>query len=506
LDRLACLELPAFALQLLGVLNPDWKGKAAAVVERDSPQAQVTHANELARAAGVLPGTRYAAALGLCADLCAGVIDSVRVRAASADLLARLQRFSPLVEPKEDEDGVFWLHGHGLGRLYPRPSLWGDAILADLAAAGFEGRLALGFAKFTTYAAAKARVAPGLMSFADAAAERTHTESVPLARLNLPPVAREKLAKLGVTTVGAFARLPGGGVLERFGPQVHLLQRLAAGSQEEHFHAAEEAVPLAARVDLDQPQSTLEELIFHVRELAGPLLARLAARGEVAHALVVELDLDDGGVHRERVEPGDGTADLEWFLRLLGMRLEPARLCAGALGIEVVVEPAPARLCQDTLFVNARARDPRAQNKAFGALFAALGPDAVVRAVANPAHLPERSFTYERLVRLPAAAPRRGDSSNGDRPRGDRLPLVRRIYDPPIELPPRPRHEPDGWVVCGTDRGQVVRIVGPYRLCGGWWRAQVRREYHFAELASGDVVWIYYDVERRKWFHQATLA
>src|SRR5881394_517029 len=104
-DRLACLELPAFPLQLLLREHADWRGKPAAVLERDAPHGAVLWANEEARALGVLPGQRYAAALGLCAELRAGVIDATEIERSVAEIVEELQHFSPEVEPCADEPG-----------------------------------------------------------------------------------------------------------------------------------------------------------------------------------------------------------------------------------------------------------------------------------------------------------------------------------------------------------------------------------------------------------------
>ena len=40
---------------------------------------------------------------------------------------------------------------------------------------------------------------------------------------------------------------------------------------------------------------------------------------------------------------------------------------------------------------------------------------------------------------------------------------------PAVPLPPRPRHEPDGWMLRGLKQGPVVRVLGPYVVSGGWW-------------------------------------
>ena len=74
MDRLACVEIRDFPLQLLRKREPGFEGRPAAVVEADKPQARILWLDELARARGILPGMRYAAGLALSADLCAGVV------------------------------------------------------------------------------------------------------------------------------------------------------------------------------------------------------------------------------------------------------------------------------------------------------------------------------------------------------------------------------------------------------------------------------------------------
>lgn len=495
-ERLACLDLVAFPLQLVHVDRPDWRGRPAVAVEHDGPQSPVTHANDAARAAGVAVGMRYGVALGLCTELAAGVVDGPRVASGVATVLAVLQRFSPLVQPKEDEPGVFWVHGRGLGRLYGGPKAWADAMLGALGASGFAARLAVGFDGFSTYAAAKGLAKEKPLVFRSPEEERVCIQGVPIAALHLPPQVRDRLHRLGIQSAGEFATLPAGGVLERFGPEVFHLQRLASGARRAEFCAAKEELPLAAEVHLDDPEARLEGLLHHVGELAAPMLAGLARSAQAARALLVELHLERGGLRAERLVPGEPTCDLVWLLRLLAMRLEAAVLTAGAERIRVELEPTAAPAHQGALFLQHHARHPAALAKVLGALTAALGPDAVVRAASTSAHLPERSYRWERLVDLPRA-----------RPRPETLPpLVRLQLDPPVDLPPRPRHGTDGWLAGGLGRGPVVRLVGPYLLSGGWWGREVRREYHLAELQTGEVLWLYYDAERRTWHCQGRVT
>jgi protein ImuB len=54
----------------------------------------------------------------------------------------------------------------------------------------------------------------------------------------------------------------------------------------------------------------------------------------------------------------------------------------------------------------------------------------------------------------------------------------------------------------GLEAGPVVNIWGPYIVSGGWWVRPVHREYYFAETRKGDLLWMYYDRPRRRWFLQ----
>ena len=126
--RLACVDLPAFPLQLLLKRRPEWAAQPVAVVAEDKPQGLVLWVNEKARQFGVLPGLRYAAALSLAGGLRAGEVAPKEIAGAVDTLTGQLVRFSPEVEPSRHEPGVFWLNGAGLKRLYASPRSWGYAI------------------------------------------------------------------------------------------------------------------------------------------------------------------------------------------------------------------------------------------------------------------------------------------------------------------------------------------------------------------------------------------
>jgi protein ImuB len=52
----------------------------------------------------------------------------------------------------------------------------------------------------------------------------------------------------------------------------------------------------------------------------------------------------------------------------------------------------------------------------------------------------------------------------------------------------------------------VDERAGPFVISGGWWAREVRRDYYFVKTRRGDLLWIYHDRVRRKWFLQGGVA
>ena len=78
MDRTACVDLPAFPLQLLLQRDADARDQPAAVVDRDHPQGLLLWVNEKARRSRILPGMRYAAGLSLNGKLRAAEVSPSR--------------------------------------------------------------------------------------------------------------------------------------------------------------------------------------------------------------------------------------------------------------------------------------------------------------------------------------------------------------------------------------------------------------------------------------------
>ena len=106
-DRIACVHLPAFPLQVLLRRRPELRGAPVAVTARGGPQGEVLLANREARRRGVVRGMRCAAARGLVPDLHAEPVPEDILRDAEDELLRALLRHTPRVEPCLDPRGAF---------------------------------------------------------------------------------------------------------------------------------------------------------------------------------------------------------------------------------------------------------------------------------------------------------------------------------------------------------------------------------------------------------------
>ena len=331
MDRMACVELPAFPLQLLLKRHPDWAGRPVAVVDRDKPQGTILWVNEHARTCRIRTGMRYGAGLSLASTLHAGEVPPADVDRGVAALADRLRRFSPDVEPSRDEPGIFWLNASGLSHLYASPRRWANAVVDAVVECGLRAAISVGFTRFGTYALARTATATAgraVTVLRDPAAERVLAGQAPLDRLGLDPALRDSLQKLGVETVRAFLRLPAAGIRRRFGPAAERLHRLAAGDLWVPLQPLRVRDPLVARHDFDDPETDVPRLLFAVERLLNRLLAMIAARHETLGALTLHLRLDRAGTLSEQIRPAAPTLDAA---QLLGLVAAPAG-GAGAAG------------------------------------------------------------------------------------------------------------------------------------------------------------------------------
>jgi protein ImuB len=494
MDRLACIDLPAFPLQLLLRENPQWKDHPVVVVAEDKPQAPIVCVNEKARKSTILPGQRYAAALSISKELRAGTVPVHTIDTAVSRLTEALQHYSPEVEPAEDEPGVFWLNAGGLKRMYSSLDTWTKAVHYELSKLGFSSNIVLGFTRFGTYALAKST--QGIIKLVSNDDETKAAYRVRLDRLHMEPSVRETLEKLGVRTVEELLRLPEGGLLKRFGPVAHRLVRLAKGDLWTPLQPQLIREPIEQVFYFDSPESDSERLLFLIKRLLDGLLRVLDSKGESLQSLRLYSILDNGGRRTESIRPAAPTLDVALILGLVRLKLDSIELGAGVVELKLTVTGIKVEQNQTSLLAEKPRRDPEAASRAFARLRAELGEGAVMRAELTDGHLPRSRFRWVPLEKAVTPKP--------TAPTAQRI-LVRRLYAKPITLPPRPRQEPEGWLLRGHIHRPIQEYVGPYIVSGGWWGGKTHREYYFIKMKQGEIYWAFFDRHRRRWFLEGHL-
>ena len=560
MDRMACVDVPALPLQLLMRRRPAWAAHPAAVVDRDRPQGVVEWVNEPARRAGVLPGMSYAAGLSLAGGLRAAEVPPGDVAAGVDAIVGLLRRFTPGVEPSRARPGVFWLDASGLQPLFASLVDWARGVWAHLGAAGYQGRVVVGFTRFGTYALARslcrgtARTPGGLVGrqsepsgddrrarslcrgtartsgrvgwaaigaagddfraragdgggadgrvavLDDAAAERRAACRVPLRRLDVDPALRDALDRLGVRTVGAFLRLPAAGVRRRFGREAHRLHREAAGDLVVPFQPAPAVEPLARRLDLDAPETGIERLLFRVKQALDPLLGLMASRQEALTGLELRLRLDAPAAapRAERVERIRPAAPTLDVRQVLNLvHLRVEGLALSAGVIEIGLTVTPARATREQLRLFQEGT--RRDLRAADRAVARVRAEFGDGAVVRAA-LADGHLPEAAFAWLPL------DRVVRPVPAPDGVPsLVRRFFAAPRRVSFPRQRELDGRVSGGVGHGEAAGMRGPYVVAGGWWRTPIHREYYFAGAGGCVWRWIYYDRRRRAWFEQGAV-
>ena len=489
-DRLACVELPAFPLQCLLKQHPDWVGKPVVVVDRDKPQGVVRWANKQARTARIHPGMRYSAGLSLVPTLHAGEVSGATVAQGVARVAEALHRFSPEVEPFSKESGVFWLNASGLSNLYPSLRQWANDIRKALTAMGFRSSVAVGFSRFGAYAIVKeVTIDRGVSVVRDQSRERALAGQVRLKRLGIDSSLRDNLYKLGIQTVRDFLELPPTGVRRRFGVEAEQLHQQASGDLQVPLQPLRAKEPLVQHLVLDDPEIDTSRLLFLVKRLLNRLLMTVVARHEALIELSVYLQLDHAGRLVEHIRPAEPTVNSVQLTNLIRLRVESISFSSGVSEIRIIAKTGRPKLLQQGLFVNRPRRDFRQANRALARIRARYGDDTVVRAHLVEAHLPEACYTWELLDAV--VPPSSVDVAC--------RPMVRRIHAASPHVSFQSCAQSNGLLLRNGVAEQVDQAIGPYFVSGGWWHTLVHREYYFAQVCNGELLWIYYDRPRRQW-------
>jgi protein ImuB len=322
---------------------------------------------------------------------------------------------------------------------------------------------------------------------------------LPLAALRWPDETLERLARMGVRTIGQALRLPRAGFARRFGTDsLATLDRLTGRSPDlqDRFRARER---FRRRRELNYELENHDAILVAL----GPLLAELGKFLEARQFGVMKLECL---LRHRHVEPtscvlglATPVADVRRLTELLGERLSTLTL------------PEPVRACElrssslvSRVLASNSVWQPGEHGGVTGAespefierLRARLGPEAVYGLQVLPGHRPENAWG----VREPSAA----QSEIKGRGRARRAPETSPLWPAfrrPTWLLPMPK--------LLSERDGLPRRRGPLRLLGeserietGWWDGgDIARDYYTAIDLHGVRLWIFRErAAPHRWF------
>jgi protein ImuB len=413
--------------------------------------------------------------------------------AVSLERLARsAQRFTPrvsLVPP----DGLL-LEVKGSLHLFNGTDGLIRALANECGAVGIEPAIAIAPTPLAALAAARVGKPFIVTSKAQLVGRLS---SLPLTPLRWPQDVIERLARMGVRTIGQALRLPRAGFARRFGPgQLAELDRLTGRNADlrHHFQPRER---FRRRRELTYELENNETLLAAL----APLLADLGKFLEERQCGITELECRLRHRHappsRCILRLAAPVAEVARLTQLLGERLnaltlpEPVRSCEIRSGLPVLRVLASNPLWQPGEYGGSGG--PEAP-ELIERLRARLGHEAVYGLQMLAGHRPENTWGQSEPGRHPKAA--------DDRYRGARVPLAPwPAFRRPLWLlhTPQQLEEIDG---VPRRRGSLRFFGDVERIETGWWDGgDVGRDYYTVFDIYGVQLWIFRErAEPHRWF------
>ncbi|MGB8223103.1 MAG: hypothetical protein WCF10_10985 [Polyangiales bacterium] len=492
MQRVSCVLLPMLPLQILLRKKPRWNGVPVAVVDDEGPSGRITHLNTLARKSRLDIGMRQPVARDLLPNLHTAVVSIEEISEVCRDLTTSLQTFSPRVEAI-DPAGAFHVDPEGLRRLYGGHRNWATSIHRYLQARHWRNSVTVGFHRHRALAIAMTHSGVTVLQSADE--ERELSNKTPLREFELPGELCESLVALGIETLGDFLLVPAGELHSRFGSRASALRDSFAEDMQLPIQPHVFDEPVCISFQVEPPDEDQSRLLFAIKGALHSLLHQVRARGEAIQSLEISLHLERASLHRERIDPASPTLDLMSLLELIRLRLGETRLQGAVEEVVLLASTVNAHAEQVALPGYQPRYDISAANRALARIRAAYGTHSVTKARVRQAHLPEASFRWESIHNARAGARTEATPVSS---------MIRRVYARPKPLRPRKPREPEAGPSLAKDH-VIEHMYGPYRVSGGWWKRLVERDYYYAETDHGDLLWLFYDRPRKRWFLQGVL-
>jgi protein ImuB len=464
----AAIHVPDFPLEAILRLEPELRTKMVAVVDGTPPILRVIGVNERARNAGLTPGMNK-----LEAEQFPEVVIRQRSRtietSAHAALLDAANAVSPRIETTTI--GTVILDIEGLERLFGAyPNIAREISRRVAKTGGIRARVAIAANPDTAIIAARGNAG---ITVIEEGKEAARLKDLPIGILPLDAETHQTLARWGIHTLGALARLPAKQLSERMGQAGVHLHRLARGRVTRPLVPQPATLHFEEAMDLDDAIHTLEPLSFILNHLLDRLFQRLRGRGLATAELHLEL-------RRERLhEPHIRILKMPLparnpriASRLMMLDLESHPPGAPVIAVRLLAIPTKPRDIQNGLFAPL-SPEPEKLELTLARIAAIVGQGNVGSPEIQDSHARERFEVRKGFGNLKS-----GESRPG---------IAVRMFRPPLEATVRTRDGVPEWIAFSGVYGDVATASGPWLSSGDWWNPkQWEREEWDVEIIGGD--------------------
>lgn len=320
---------------------------------------------------------------------------------------------------------------------------------------------------------------------------------------------RETFRLWGLRTFSDFARLPLAGVAQRLGQPGVRLQKLAQGKSDRQLVLIQPPIGFEQSLELEHPVTEIEPLSFILSRLLNQLCLNLHAHALATNELRLRLKLEDRTEQERAISLPVPIRDPKSLLRLLLFEIEAQPPQAAIISVTIAAEPVKPRVSQTGLFIPL-APEPEKLEVTLARLAKLVGADKVGS--------PELLYTHRpdafRLNRFRISTGQNRSRRNRQSAIGNgRCFMGFRVFRPPWRAEVQTmKGQPariNAWDMNSSSvvRGKVIRVSGPWRTSGDWWRTDVwaRDEWDIAVADSipkqSDVLCrIYRDLQSEEWF------
>ena len=395
------------------------------------------------------------------------------------------ERFSPLIEA-EERRVLFSVAG--LGRLLGPPREVARKIGEEMQRLGISGSAAV--ASSLEAAELAARGFAGV-TYVAPDEEADVLGVLPLAMLDLEPELAEALAQWGLAHLADLAALEAKEVALRLGAGALRWHRLACGAGLRPLRVDEPPPDFVRELDLDEPESLLEPMLFLFNRFLGELCEALLSHGFAVQNLRLYLK-------HEKLPPTERVLHLPFPVRdprllakLVQLHFEADPFPAPVTRLVLRVDPVEPRGRQDGLF-QAGAPAPEQFEVTLHRLGQLVGLENVGRAEMVDTNRP-RPFM---MTRFQAPAPR------------DPLPVMEqgavlalRLFEPVVVAEVRFETGRPAAVRSAVASGAVERCAGPWKSSGHWWdESRWNWEEWDVALSREGVYRLVWEPSRKRWF------